>query len=129
MLNLKKLLTKFLDNEDKKHSISSIVSITSGTLSSIGLTVFYTKSDIKSITGRVLVSGLSSNVRPTITVNVPADMPTVSYIGATIIRGTAGSPTATDPPVFNHTYGSTTATITMANNIGSAPAGWASMTF
>lgn len=127
LLDLKALLNKILGKVERRYDITSAVSITQGTVDQINMTIFYDATDVRCIYGRIVLAGLTLNSRPAITVDVPTDMPTCAVFGASTIRGS--SSVATDAPIFNHTYGSSTATITMGWTIGTAPAGYATMTF
>lgn len=129
MLDLKALLAKILSNIERKHQITSAISISQGSINQINIVIFYDASNVRCIYGRAILTGLTVNSRPVITVNVPPEMPSCSVVGASMIRGFGTSIVATDAPIFNHTYGSSTATITMGYTIGTAPAGYATMTF
>ena len=127
MLDVKALLSKLINRELRKVDIST-GSTTAGTIQMISMQIAYNDS-IAIISGRIGISGLGANVRPSLTITVPSDMPTVDIIGASTIRGSAGSTQPSDPPHLTHTLGSTSASINFYNYIGQAPAGYLEATF
>ena len=83
--------------------------------------------EIVEFTCRFTLSGVTANVRPTITLTNPlfASVPTFEARGNPVLRGASGSAVASDECFATHSYGESTIEIGQNNFIGTAPAGYA----
>ena len=127
MLNQKKLDNKLLGETLRTYSITS-GSTNAGTIQLIGIVIYYNDT-FAFANGRIGIQNLTANTRPTITIDVPEDMPTFNIEGGNAIRGSAGSTQPTDSGHITHTHGENKAYINFYNYIGQAPAGYLEATF
>ena len=116
------LLKGLADKGLKTVHISS-GSTTSGTISILDINIQYNDS-VAFVNGRCILSGVAANVRPTVTINVPSDIPSAGICGAMTLRGNAGSMQVSDPPNLTHVKGETKAYLNLYNTVAQASAGY-----